>query len=98
MKVNDGEQAASEESGVEEQLSAGLSELEASILEFERGWWKYGQTRDAAIRNRMNMTPMRYHLMLAHMLDSERVWHADPALVDRLRRLRDARLAEWRGE
>ncbi len=75
-----------------------VSEFELSVLEFERGWWRHGKTRDQAIRKVMSMSPIKYHLLLSHMLDSERVWRADPVLVDRLRRLRDERLAERRGE
>lgn len=74
-----------------------LSEFEASVLEFERAWWHHGKTRDQAIRRVMKMSPLKYHLLLTHLLDSERLWRADPVLVDRLRRLRDRRLEERRG-
>ncbi|MDP9806194.1 hypothetical protein J2S70_000776 [Trueperella bonasi] len=74
-----------------------LTEFEASVLEFERAWWRYGATRDQAIRRAMQMSPIRYHLLLTHLLDSEHFWRADPALVDRLRRLREERLAERGG-
>lgn len=75
----------------------GLSEFEAKALEFERGWWQYGATRDLAIRHAMGMNSVRYHLLLTRMLDQEHVWRADPVLVDRLRKLRDERLGERRG-
>lgn len=82
----------------EGELSEGeLSEFEASVLEFERAWWHHGKTRDQAIRRVMKMSPLKYHLLLTHLLDSERLWRADPVLVDRLRRLRDRRLEERRG-
>ena len=74
-----------------------LSEFEMLVLEFERTWWRHGKTRDQAIRKVMEMSPLKYHLLLTHMLDSEALWRADPPLVDRLRRLRDERLDERRG-
>ena len=93
---NEGELSERELSGGE--LSGGeLSEFEASVLEFERAWWHHGKTRDQAIRRVMKMSPLKYHLLLTHLLDSERLWRADPVLVDRLRRLRDRRLEERRG-
>lgn len=89
--------AASIESSEGELSEGELSEFEASVLEFERAWWHHGKTRDQAIRRVMKMSPMKYHLLLTHLLDSERLWRADPVLVDRLRRLRDRRLEERRG-
>ncbi|WP_394263224.1 DUF3263 domain-containing protein, partial [Trueperella sp.] len=75
---NEGELSESELSGGE------LSEFEASVLELERAWWHHGKTRDQAIRRVMKMSPLKYHLLLTHLLDSERLWRADPVLVDRL--------------
>ncbi|WP_197552655.1 DUF3263 domain-containing protein [Trueperella pecoris] len=73
-----------------------LTELERTILRIERGWWHLGATRDQAIRSELGMSPSKYYMLLSRMLDSERVWRADPVLVDRLRRLREGRLAERR--
>ncbi|MDO5025105.1 MAG: DUF3263 domain-containing protein [Trueperella sp.] len=78
----------------ENSAPAGLSELETRILEVERSWWRIAKTRDQAIREHVGITPTRYYLLLSQMLDSPRVWRADPALIGRLRELRDQRLAE----
>ncbi|RAD63115.1 DUF3263 domain-containing protein, partial [Burkholderia multivorans] len=37
-----------------------LSELEVSVLEFERRWWKYGGAKDHAIRERFDMSATSY--------------------------------------
>lgn len=71
-----------------------LTDLERSILDIERGWWRVAPTREQAIQRELGMTASKYYFLLSRMLDSPRVWAADPALVERLRRLRDARLAE----
>lgn len=71
-----------------------LSDLERSILDIERGWWRLAPTREQAIRQELGMSPSKYYLLLSRMLDSPRVWKSDPVLIDRLRRLRDSRLAE----
>lgn len=71
-----------------------LTDLERSILDIERGWWRVAPTREQAISRALGMTASKYYFLLSRMLDSPRVWAADPALVERLRRLRDARLAE----
>ncbi|MCM3908102.1 DUF3263 domain-containing protein [Trueperella bernardiae] len=71
-----------------------LTEVERSILDIERGWWRMAPTREQAIQRQLGMTASKYYLVLSRMLDEPRVWTADPALVDRLRRLRDSRLTE----
>lgn len=71
-----------------------LSEVERKILEVERGWWKLAPTREQAIWSELKMSETKYYLLLSRMLDSERVWRADPVLIDRLRGLREKRLAE----
>lgn len=76
--------------------SDGLTEQEIKILEVEKGWWRLAKTRDQAIREHVGISPMRYYLLLSQMLDTPRVWKAEPALIGRLRELRDRRLDERR--
>ncbi|WP_127126507.1 DUF3263 domain-containing protein [Georgenia sp. SYP-B2076] len=73
---------------------AGLSETEAQILSFERQWWKYAGAKETAIRELFDMSATRYYQVLNHLLDNEAALAADPMLVKRLRRMRDARQRE----
>lgn len=72
-------------------LPTGVDDGTRLILEFERsGAWR-GRTKDRAIRERLGITPTRYHQLLLGAIDRPEVLAYDPMLVHRLRRLRDAR-------
>ncbi|WP_309132259.1 DUF3263 domain-containing protein [Brevibacterium sp.] len=71
-----------------------LSELEVSVLEFERRWWKYGGAKDHAIRERFDMSATSYFQILNSLLDNPAALASDPMLVKRLRRIRSARQSE----
>ncbi|MFC5370806.1 DUF3263 domain-containing protein [Arcanobacterium bovis] len=75
---------------------AGL-QLYRDVLRIEKGWWTIARTREDAINVVLGISPMRYYLLLSELLDTREFWELDPVLVDRLRSLRDRRLAE-RGE
>lgn len=76
----------------EQQGPAGaLTDTEREILAFERQWWKYAGAKETAIRELFGMTATRYYQVLNSLLDSEAALAADPMLVKRLRRMRDAR-------
>lgn len=68
-----------------------LSELERQILAFERGWWKRAGAKETAIRQRFNLSATRYYQLLNRLLDDPAALAAEPVVVSRLRRLRDAR-------
>lgn len=70
------------------------ADLEQKVLLIERKWWTIAPTREQAIRKVLGFTPMKYYLLLSSLLDCERFWKQDPVLVDRLRRLREAKLQE----
>ena len=72
-------------------VAPGLDELTRRVLEFERseGWRRRSKVR--AIRERLEMTPTRYHQVLLAALDRPEALSFDPMLIRRLRRLRDAR-------
>ena len=68
-----------------------LSARDAEILAFERQWWNYAGSKEQAIRDLFDMSATRYYQVLNGLLDRPEALAADPMLVKRLRRLRDAR-------
>ncbi len=68
-----------------------LSSRDADIPDFERHWWKSPGAKDQTIRERFDMSPTRYYQVLNNLIDTAEALAADPLLVRRLRRLRDAR-------
>lgn len=72
-------------------LHAFLDDGTRQILEFERaGAWR-GRTKERVIRERLGITPTRYHQLLLGAIERPEALAYDPMLVRRLRRLRDAR-------
>ena len=72
-------------------LGPGLDELTRAVLEFERaGSWP-GRAKGRVIRERLGITPTRYHQLLVGAIDRPEALAFDAMLVRRLRRLRDAR-------
>ncbi len=70
-----------------------LGETDRRTLAVEASWWRYGATRDDAIRTVFDESPTDYHRRLGRLLDDpDAVTHA-PVLVRRLRRQRARRLA-----
>lgn len=65
-----------------------LSDLERAILDLEKSC--RGGDKSAAIRA-LGVSEPRYYLILNGLLDREAALAAEPALVSRLRRLRDER-------
>ena len=72
---------------------AGLSELEARILEFEGTWWKFAGAKESAIKELFDLSDPRYYQLLNDLIDREDALVAAPMLVKRLRRLREARMS-----
>jgi hypothetical protein len=68
-----------------------LSPREREILTFEREWWKYADAKDAAVRERLAMTPESYYRALNAIIDQPGALAHDPLLVRRLRRQRITR-------
>ncbi|MGR6999753.1 DUF3263 domain-containing protein [Yinghuangia aomiensis] len=68
-----------------------LSDRELDILEFERQWWKHAGAKERAVRDRFGCSPTRYYQALNALLDRPEALRHDPVLVQRLRRLREAR-------
>ena len=72
---------------------AGLSELEARILEFEGTWWKFAGAKESAIKELFDLSAPRYYQLLNDLIDRQDAFVAAPMLVKRLRRLREARMS-----
>lgn len=68
-----------------------LSEREQGIIDFERSWWAEPGPKEAAIRERFDVSPTRYYELLAGLIDSDDALAYDPLVIRRLRRLRDRR-------
>lgn len=68
-----------------------LSERDQLVLEVEQHWYRYGATKDEAIRTQLRMSATDYHQVLGALMDSEAALAHNPVLVQRLRRLRASR-------
>ena len=62
-----------------------------SILDFEGSWWRSSKPKEVAIRARFGMSAARYYQALDRLIDRPEALEYDPVLVQRLRRLREAR-------
>ena len=71
-----------------------LSDLESRILEFEASWWRFAGAKESAIKDLFDLSPPRYYQLLNDLIDREDALEAHPMLVKRLRRLRQARMAQ----
>lgn len=72
-------------------VTTGLSELEIKMLEFERNWWRHAGSKESAIKELFNLTPPAYYQLLNNLIDRQEALTAQPILIKRLRRIRDAR-------
>jgi hypothetical protein len=68
-----------------------LTDRDREILAFERRWWKYPASKETAVRELFGLSPTRYYQVLNALIDTPAALAADPMLVKRLRRARDAR-------
>lgn len=71
--------------------ASSLDERDASILSFERQWWRYAGAKEDAIRDLFGMTATQYYQVLNALIDTPEALDQDPMLVKRLRRMREAR-------
>jgi len=71
--------------------SGPLSDRDRDILEFERQWWKHAGAKERAVRDRFGFSATRYFQILNALLDRPEALEHDAMLVQRLRRLREAR-------
>lgn len=71
--------------------SSGFGPELREVLRFEASWWTLGVPKARAIRQLLGLTPARYHQLLDRAIDRPEALAEDPALVLRLRRLREER-------
>ncbi|MBZ5732985.1 DUF3263 domain-containing protein [Nocardioides sp. TRM66260-LWL] len=72
----------------------GLDARDLDVLAFEQEWWRHAEGRDEAVRARFGLEPVAYHRLLGELIDRPEAEAAEPLLVRRLRRQRDARRRE----
>jgi Protein of unknown function (DUF3263) len=70
----------------------GMSERERAVLDMERREWRSPGAKELAVREELGLSSARYYQVLNALLDSPEALRADPMLVKRLRRIRDARV------
>ncbi|MFI8001652.1 DUF3263 domain-containing protein [Streptomyces sp. NPDC086010] len=68
-----------------------LSDQALAVLAMERRSWPGPGAKERAIREELDMSPVRYYQLLNALLDDRRALAEDPVTVNRLRRVRDAR-------
>ncbi|ATW49222.1 DUF3263 domain-containing protein [Streptomyces peucetius] len=68
-----------------------LSGRERAVLAMERRSWRGPGAKERAIREQLDISPVRYYQLLNALLDDPRALAHDPVTVNRLRRVRDAR-------
>lgn len=68
-----------------------MTEQEIAILDLERSWWQNAGSKENAIRERFGMRPVRYYQLLVGLVTREDALAHDPLLINRLRRIADAR-------
>ncbi|MEU0965143.1 DUF3263 domain-containing protein [Streptomyces sp. NPDC005917] len=71
-----------------------LGSREQAILALERRGFASPGAKERAIREELDLAPVRYYQLLNALLDDERALAHDPVTVNRLRRVRDARRSE----
>lgn len=70
-----------------------LAERDTRILSFERSWWRHAGAKEQAIRKEFGLSSARYYQLLGALIDSPAALAHDPMLINRLQRVREARLA-----
>lgn len=68
-----------------------LSDRDLAILEFEKDWWRFEGAKNEAIRERFHLSATRYYQVLNGLLDDPDALSAQPVVVRRLQRQRQAR-------
>ena len=68
-----------------------MTERDRAILDFEAMWWQLPGSKEAAIRERFELSTTRYYQLLRDLLDCPEAMDHAPLLVRRLRRQRDER-------
>ncbi|MER8183148.1 DUF3263 domain-containing protein [Kitasatospora sp. NPDC094015] len=70
---------------------AGLSERDLAVLALEARAWRTSGAKERAIREELGISGTRYYQLLNALLDRPEALAHAPVLVNRLRRVRQAR-------
>ncbi|MEV7189554.1 DUF3263 domain-containing protein [Kitasatospora sp. NPDC093102] len=70
-----------------------LSERDRAVLALEGRQWRTSGAKERAIREELGISSTRYYQVLNALLDREEALAHAPVLVNRLRRVREARRA-----
>ena len=73
-----------------------LDQRDLRIIRFEGRWWRHTGAKETVIRAEFGLSATRYHQILNTLIDLPEALAAEPVLVHRLRRLREARRAARR--
>ncbi|MFC1433423.1 DUF3263 domain-containing protein [Streptacidiphilus sp. N1-3] len=68
-----------------------LTDRDRAVLALEARQWRTPGAKEAAIREELGLAPVRYYQLLNGLLDRPAALAHDALLVNRLRRLREAR-------
>ncbi|MFE0462713.1 DUF3263 domain-containing protein [Kitasatospora sp. NPDC058965] len=71
-----------------------LTEREQAVLALEARTWRTQGAKEQAVREQLGVSATRYYQLLNALLDRPEALAAQPVLVNRLRRIREARRAE----
>ena len=74
-----------------------LDETARRTLDLEASWWRYADTKEAAIRDRFDEDPSTYYRRLGRLLDDPAAMSYAPVRVRRLRRQRALSLGSRSG-
>jgi len=66
-----------------------LDDVDRAILEIEARTYRFVGTKERCIRERTGLTPTRYFVRLNRLLESPAALQHSPAVVNRLRTLRE---------
>jgi hypothetical protein len=68
-----------------------FNDEDLAVLAMERRRWNYQGAKATAVHRELGLTLTAYYQRLSQLLDRPEALQADPVLVHRLQRLRDAR-------
>ena len=68
-----------------------LTDRDRAVLALEARNWRTPGAKEAAMREQLGISPVRFYQLLNGLLDRPAALAHDPVLVNRLRRIRDAR-------
>lgn len=68
-----------------------MDDIDKAILEIESQHWRHIGTKEAAIRDRLGMSPTRYYQRLSRLVQQPEAANHAPVTTSRLRALQDRR-------